>query len=282
MVSSKDKDSTTNADEQLLRDDILENYAPPGVIGVADDDPDGYIPLEKLEEGIDVVIPRWPDYAGSGEIDTLVVRLEQDDQVPVVITNVYPGPDIPLEFIIHFGPEHLLNDGVAYVSYQTSNNEGNPAYSDPRKLTIDHTAVPVNLPKVSFPSATLWNYLNCGTVPPIWEGVDVKVPPLTNFLVGDRCVVRWEGFYSLNASGPPIAGTFKEISRLIESEDIREGFQVLIEPFDPHIKPMEDKASAEVQYTIFRGTKPVGRSLPGVVKIDRVIPDSHEYLVCGP
>lgn len=260
--------------------EVLE-YDPPTVVGVDENDPDGYIPLELLQAGIEVRIPVWPFPSPPGEIDTLIVEMTRNGVVEFTSTTFHRNPITETEFFISIGPQYLIVDGVVEVTYTTKNFVGNPHPSYPRKLTIDHTPVPLNLAAVNFPAATLHGYLNCNTRPPIWEGVEIKVPPLPSFCrPGDTCAVEWVGYQSLNGSGPPINTTYKRINKLLTALEISNGFSVTIEPFRPHLEPMERNASAVANYTLYRGVRRIGASLKSVVKIDRIIPGESQP--CGP
>jgi len=259
-------------------------FETPKVVGVADPDvdPEGHIPPDLLLTGIEVVVPLWPQHAEEpGERDILTVRFEQVGQVPVEIVNVYEPADMKPEFLIPIGPEYLTHDGVGQLWYELLDTADNPAKSYKRLLTIDHVPVPDDLPKAVFVHATPWGYLNCDTVPPLWEGVTVKIPPLTGFLVGDRCEVFWRGFLSLNDSGPEVISARKTIIRpALSEQDILEGYEIVILPYDVHIKPMERSSSATVTYRVYRGTKLVGSSELASVKIDRI--RAGQELPCGP
>jgi len=256
----------------------------PRVVGVADPDidPAGYIPFELLLSGIEVVVPLWDEPAQeSGERDILTICFEQLGQPQVRVENIYEPADMQPEFIIPIGPEHLTRDGVGELWYELLDSADNPSNSRRRNLTIDHTPVPANLPEAEFEHANLHGYLNCGTVPPLWHGVTIRIPPLTGFYAGDRCEVTWRGYLSLNDSGPEVTSARKIITRpTLSEQDIREGFLLVVEPYDTHIKPMVRNASATVVYRIYRGTKLVGMSKTAGVKIDRILPG--EELPCGP
>lgn len=260
--------------------DILV-YDAPKVVGVADDDPEGHIPLELLLKGIEVKVPIWPVQSPDGKQDTLEVQLKRNDIVVFTFRASYTTPIAELEFIISIGPEHLVNDGVVEVSYTTFNYVGNSHSSTPRKLTIDHAPVPLDLAEVDFP-AVRDGYLNCHAVPRIWNGIEVKLPPLPDFCrIGDRCAVEWIGYLSPNGSGLPINSTYKVINKRISSvQEISHGFSVTIEPFVPHIEPMQDRASALANYTLYRGSRKIGASVKALVRIDRLVPG--EPLPCGP
>ncbi|WP_454868302.1 hypothetical protein [Pseudomonas farris] len=254
----------------------------PKVIGVADDDSEGHIPLELLLTGIDVVVPLWPEPAKDpGERDVLKVRFEQFGQLPVNIEKTYLPADMKPEFIIHIAPEYLQNNGVGELWYELRDSADNPSFSFRRKLTINHTPVPSDLEEANFPHVNDEGYLNCSTKPPLWEGVTVKIPALLGFNVGDRCEVLWRGYSSLNGSGPELVEARKTVIRpALSDSDIQNGYFVVIEPYAIHIKPMVDKDSATVEYRVYRGMRLVGISKIALVKIDRVIPG--EILPCGP
>ncbi|MCG6574459.1 hypothetical protein EGM97_07045 [Pseudomonas sp. AF32] len=259
----------------------VQEYDSPTVVGVDENDPDGYIPLDLLQTGIEVRIPVWPLQSPPGNTDTLIVEIKRNGIVEFSSTTHYPTPISETEFFISVGPQYLITDGVVEVSYTTRNYLGNPHPSFPRTLTIDHTPIPLDLTEVEFPAANLFGYLNCATQPPIWQGVEVKVPPLPGFCrPGDTCAVEWIGYQSLNGSGPPIAATYKRVDTLLTALEITHGFSVTIEPFRPHLEPMIDKASALANYTLYRGSRRIGASVKRAVKIDRMIPGESQP--CGP
>lgn len=258
-------------------------YDPPKVIGVADPDvdPAGHIPFELLARGIDVVVKLWDNPAKEdGERDILRVYFEQPGQPLVMIENIYYPADIKPEFIIHIGPEYLKVNGPGNLWYVQFNTADNPAPSFRRTLTIDHSPIIKDLPEAGFPDANGWGYINCQTDPPMWDGIKVKIPPLKGFEVGDRCEIVWRAYISPNGSSIQFRRAYKKIERLaISDQDIKEGFVVVIEPYDVHIKPMEDKASALVNYIMYRGSKKLGQSTTALLRVDRVIPGNG---LCGP
>ncbi|UZE09245.1 hypothetical protein [Pseudomonas sp. B21-053] len=256
-------------------------YDAPTVIGVDENDPEGYIPLELLQSGIEVRVPIWPMPALPGQTDTLTVWLRRNGVVVFTSTTRHLGPITELEFLIPIGPQYLINDGVVEVLYETRNHFGNPHPSLPRKLTIDHIPIPQDLPGVTFPKATLHGYFNCNTVPPIWMGIEVKVPSLPSFCrVGDTCRVEWNGYLGLVGKEPAIAGTYKRIDKqLLSDQEIRNGFSVTVEPYVPHIEPMRADASAFANYSLYRTGRKIGASIRVLVKIDRKISGGG---FCGP
>ncbi|WP_146013108.1 MULTISPECIES: hypothetical protein [unclassified Pseudomonas] len=255
-------------------------YDAPKIEGMSDNDV--LIPSDLLKNGMNVVIPVWPQQSPNGQKDTLNVRLTRNGIEEFKSTTQYTTPITLPEIIIHIGSEYLVNDGDVVLLYDTLNYLNNPHPSLPRPLTIDHTPVPVDLVRPGFPKANIWGEFNCYTQPAIWFGVEVKVPPLPTFSkIGDTCTVEWFGYLSPNASGTVIPGTYKKIDKpILTNQEIALGFSVTVEPYVPHIEPMEKNASAMARYSIYRGSKLIGSSLDGVVKIDRYPAGSNQP--CGP
>jgi len=244
----------------------------PTVEGVDPDDPDGHIPVEYLASGIVVVVPLWPNPAGPGRTDSLQVKLRRGTPNDFDETTKYNGPVTQPEFRIPIAPSYLQGDGDAYVYYIYRNFADNPLDSFERKLTIDHGRIIADLDEAKFPQADeLTGYINCNSVPPMWNGINVVIPPLLPFRINDVCEMEWLGYLSANGSGSPVSVTRKVVRKRISTEaERREGFTLTVEPFVPHIEPMKERASAAVVYTIFRGAKRVGVSKRSVVKVDRV------------
>ncbi|CEL29491.1 hypothetical protein [Pseudomonas fluorescens] len=260
------------------------DFKPPSVNGVEDPDldPDGYIPLDLLLAGIEVVVPLWPSHAtGPDDRDLLTVYFDQPGQPLIKIENIYKAADIKPQFVIPINASHLQVNGQGKLWYELLDTADHRSKSEPRTLTIDHAPVPMTLTPPGFLYLNLNGYLNCFTQPPIWDGIFVTVPPLTGFNPGDRLELQWRGYSSLNGSGAEYVRARKKIVKpALSDEDIRQGFKVIVAPYDVHIKPMAKNSSAVVRYRILRGRRLVGVSKIGVAKIDRKLP-GHD-LLCGP
>ncbi|MDR6924125.1 hypothetical protein [Pseudomonas sp. BE134] len=257
----------------------VHDYDAPEVVGVDVNDPEGQVPIELITKGLEVIVKRWENFPDKPpRKDRLRVAWEFAGTKTWVFDElIYPVP--PERMFIKIDPGLLTEDGVAYVSYEVWLEDINVIHSAKRKLTID--SAPVDLLEPEFPSAD-GGYLNCSTDnPPLWEGVRVKVPPDPDFARGDVLIVHWDGYKSLNGSGPPIANTYKKIRKtIVTQEELDKGVEVLIEPFVPHIEPMIDNASALARYSLERNGQIKRRSKVGLVRIDRIIPG--EWDVCGP
>lgn len=239
------------------------------VEGVDDSDVNGHVPFDLLQKGTRIIIPLWPDF---GVKDELWVMWRQDGVETRIFFEIYDPPASTPFIYFPLTPQQMSASGEALIYYRIwKRGGGNPDDSPERKLTIDHTPLLV-LDEPRFPHATLWGYLNNKTIPPLVQGVTVIVPPTINkALPNDRAEVQWQGYYSLNGSGPPVAGTLGSWNKTLSQTDISNGYTVII-PFDPHVRLLVDNDSALVVYRLFRGGRLIGESKKGLVKIDRVTP----------
>lgn len=243
--------------------------APLRVEGVDDSDFNGHVPLDLLQKGTRIIIPLWAD---PGLKDELWVMWRQNGVETRIFFEIYDPPASDPFIYIPLTPRQMSISGEAFIYYKIwKRGGGNPDDSPERKLTIDHTPLLV-LDEPRFPNATLWGYLNNKTFPPLLQGVTVIVPPTINVaLPGYRAEVQWQGYDSLNGSGPPVAGTFGSWNKTLSQTDISNGYTLII-PFDPHVRLLVDNDSALVDWRLFRGDRLIGESKKGLVKIDRVTP----------
>ncbi|MFW9266624.1 hypothetical protein ACLK1G_05425 [Pseudomonas sp. NR3] len=249
--------------------------------GVSELDPEGHIPLEQLTNGTTGRITRWADFPGQPGIYTeLTVYWRQPINSPTetnIFINRYYQVDDRREFTFPITPQMMNVDGTAEIRYLLEHSaNGNFDPSPIRKLTIDHAPAPT-MAEPKFPDATLWGYLNCTTPVPVWQKVRVQVLADPIFQDRDECVLEWQGFGSLNGSGPALTPVhqFRKVMTLVEAAN---GFVIDV-PFDPYVRPMVNNHSAIAQYVIYRGGAPIGKSKKGLVKIDRIIPGETEP--CG-
>ncbi|MGH8425626.1 MAG: hypothetical protein ACRER3_25255, partial [Pseudomonas fluorescens] len=184
----------------------------------------------------------------------------------------YPNPlNVPFLYF-DLTPQHLLNDGVAFLYYKIWKGSGGTDDPSPqRQLTVDHTPL-MKLPEPNFPHATLWGYLNNSTKPPLTSGATVRVPAFTNIAVlGDIARIHWRGYSTLNGSGPEVPGTYGVWDRPLSATDITNGFDRVVS-YLPHMRSLFDNDSAVVVCQLLRGGRLVAESSKALVKIDQVTP----------
>ncbi|MGV8888064.1 MAG: hypothetical protein ACOH2P_08465 [Pseudomonas sp.] len=244
---------------------------------------DGLLPPEASIVGAKLLISMWDAPSvipGNG--DLLEIWVLEPGAAPETLfySHRFPVPvTIPAFFLLP--AQYLQREGEISLRYGvTAEDTGNTDTSLPQRFTVKR-AIPVNLAEPTFPSATLWGYLNCSSSPKLWEAVIVHVPAQSGrFVLDDECTLDWEGFTSLNGVGS-IPGTALQLTKKLTQEEASSGFYFRLESdkYEQHIKPMEKNASAVVQYTLYRNGVGLGKSSPGLVKIDRSIPGES---ACGP
>jgi hypothetical protein len=236
------------------------------VEGVDDNDLEGHVSRDILQLGTKIVIPYWPAPEPKDELWIIWV---QNGQETNLYEKLYPVPLSDVFLYFDLTPQHLKNDGVAHLYYKIWKASGGIDDPSPkRQLTIDHTPL-IILDEPSFPQANDWGYLNNRSDPPMTSGATIRVPSLTNIaLPGDQAKVQWQGYSSLNGSGPPVPGTFGVWERTLQVQDIANGFDLVV-PFESYISRLFNNDSAVVVYQIFQGGRLVAESSEGVVKIDR-------------
>lgn len=242
--------------------------SPLSVEGIDDSDLDGYVPRNILLNGTRIIIPYWPD---PQPMDELWVELSQGGTDNRLHEAFYSPPQSTYLYV-DLTPADLKTDGVAFLSYQVWKASG--GISDPspkRKLTIDHSPTVV-LDEPTFPHATIWGYLNNKTIPSLTLGATVLIPTANGpAKVGDKAKLYWQGYSSLNGSGPPVPGTYGDWEIELEQKHMT-GHWLHVVPFEPNIRPLIDNDSAITYWQLFKGGRLFGESQKGLVKIDRVTP----------
>ncbi|PKA73211.1 hypothetical protein ATI02_6333 [Pseudomonas baetica] len=263
---------TTNVAGRRGTDSIgVFDYDSPIVIEV---DANGVILPVAHQNGLTVIVPRWPFPAPVGSANLLNIYLNEDE----VFQQNYPSPLTEPDYRPIIAPEFFAVDGTYRLHYETI-TDGNIAYSGDRVLSVRRTP-PVVLIKPVFPSANLWGYLNCKSTPKLWEVVIVRipVPKLVDWIENDELRLEWAGYASLNGSGPALF--IHELKKVLTPQEVVAGYDFWIDDYVQYVKPLEKNASALAIYSIYRNGVLIAKSSPGLVKVDRLEP-GEEYS-CGP
>lgn len=251
---------------------------------VDDVPPSGQVPASILMNGGQARVPLWPIYADQiGKVDRLVVYWRRDGTTTTVYDQNKPGPIMETEFVIPL-PVHLwAGDGVAYLYYRARPIQpiGNWFTSLDTELFIDHSVIPLpRLEDVDFLYTTN-GYLNCGTTPPIWDGVFIRIP-YQGFLEGDECVLTWRAYRTLNPTPESYIdgteGVFTHELTKAEAEN-PDGFVLPPIPWVNHLEPLI-YGCGMAQYKIRSAGVFIGESELKRVKVDRYLPG--ETGPCGP
>ncbi|MFS2096713.1 hypothetical protein ACCC96_27310 [Pseudomonas sp. Pseusp11] len=247
---------------------------------------DTVLPPDAHLNGVTLRIPPWPAPSvkpGNGDLLEIWILEPGATAETLFYSNRFPVP-VMFPTSVPLPAQYLQLDGEIILTYRvTAEDTGNPDSSLPQHFIV-RREIPVNLTEPRFPSATLWGYLNCSSQPKLWEAVLVRVPAQPGrFAENDECVLDWEGFTSLNGSGP-IPNTAlrltKKLTRDEASSELGFDFKLESDKYEQYIKPMEKNASALARYTLYRNGIALGKSPQGLVKIDRGVPG--ESISCGP
>ncbi|MGE7962986.1 hypothetical protein ACQKPC_11505 [Pseudomonas sp. NPDC089918] len=245
---------------------------------------DGVLPPAASTDGARLLIPMWAAPSiEDGKSDLLEIWVTEPGATTETrfYSNFFPVPvTIPPFFLLP--AQYLQRDGDIVLRYRvTIGDNGNEDTSLPQTFIV-RRPVPINLEEPTFPSATLWGYLNCNSTPKLWEElwIGVEAQP-GRFEAGDVCVLDWEGFDSLNGT-KPIPGTKLQVRKVLTKTQADNGTFFILgsDKYEQYIKPMERNSSALASYTLYRNGIPLGRSESALVKIDRVIPGSSQ--TCSP
>ncbi|NWB87214.1 hypothetical protein [Pseudomonas gingeri] len=178
------------------------------------------------------------------------------------------------------------------VIAQDKNNRALPVYyltdngvnqQQARVTDVDVSIVLLaGLMEPEFPDANLNGYLNCCSVPRLWQGITVHVPGTADgnphLAGGDVIELTWQGSRGLNGTDP-IPGVTDVFSRTLSDNEARDGFDVVVLPYDRLIEPMVHNDSGVAQYRLLKANGGVGRSRSPFVKITRQMPGD---VICGP
>lgn len=162
------------------------------------------------------------------------------------------------------------------VVYVTDNGV-NQQLSRATQVSVDISFF-VGLKEPLFPSADLYGYLNCESVPKLWEGVTVRISGDSRFSALDRIELDWQGCRTLNG-GDPIPGTDATFTKILTAAEAADGFDIVVDDYEKLIKPMADNNSATAQYRLYKVGGGIGLSNMDFVKITRTMPSGE---LCGP
>lgn len=135
-----------------------------------------------------------------------------------------------------------------------------------------------DLKEVEFPHAGREGVLHCCSVPRLWDGVTVHIPPDPRFTDKDEITLFWQGCRGPNGSDP-IEGVYDEIVKELDPVSVVEGLDVVVEDYATLIAPMVNQGSALVRYVLNKRDGGIGKSRPEFVVINRTMPSGE---ICSP
>ncbi|MGP6460819.1 hypothetical protein [Pseudomonas parakoreensis] len=179
--------------------------------------------------------------------------------------------EIPWEYI-----EPDLQNSKLPVHYVTRNGVNDQLS---RVTEVDVSMVVFSdLKEVEFPHAGRERVLHCCSVPRLWDGVTVHIPPDPRFTDKDEITLFWQGCRGPNGSDP-IAGVYAEIIKELDPVSVVNGLEVVVDDYETLIAPMVNRGSALVRYVLNKRDGGIGRSRPEFVVINRTMPSGE---ICSP
>lgn len=214
-------------------------------------------------------VGKWLDlYWGDREDPVASYTVKPDDKPGQLVT--FTG--IPWKIVAE-----TPNNPTFPVSYRTSNGV-NEQLAPSQSVNI-HIVPPVKFPRLQFPHA-IEGWLNCQTVPSIWEGVHVRVDKHTAIEVDDELRMKWQGTLGF-AGDRPIDTTTEVFTEHWSAADEIQGYHDFVVPYIPYVQPMKDQAGASAEFTVWRNKTRIGSSAIRYVKIDRRL-SAPGPVFCGP
>lgn len=178
--------------------------------------------------------------------------------------------------------EQTPNNPAFPVRYRTSNGVNEQLAPD-QAVNINVTA-PVNFPQAEFVHVNSFGWLNCQTVPPLWDGVHVRVFKHAAIEINDEIRMHWQGTSGFAGSGP-IKETEGLFSQSWNGDDERLGYHDFVVDYRPYVEPIKNPtgegAGAYAEFTVWRLGMRVGTSRIRYVKIDRLFAHTPP-IYCGP
>jgi hypothetical protein len=175
---------------------------------------------------------------------------------PVAIYDPDPNNDNPGDIITFTVPwaEIAKEPGKTDlpVFYSLSFIAGGNTQRSPAQLVNVTGALPITFAPPEFPDAGETTgglpILNCSSFIGPDHHVRVQIPGNPGILVGGESVVtEWQGYDDFAGTNP--VGTPWTETRTITSEEAREGFELVVEPYDDHIEVVGPYGSVRVTYT---------------------------------
>ena len=177
------------------------------------------------------------------------------------------GTKIIFDYSIKWAVIEAVGNRTA-LFYYLSTNGVNQQQSANQQVVIDLTP-PIEFPKPTYPHADDRGFITCRTVPPIWQGLTIRVTPGIKLLPDDTLILGFVG----NLKYPdrePIKSTEHTITELWGTTQTSRDF--VITDYKNYLQPLKDFAGASAKYSVFRNGALIGRSKIGYAQVDRKHP----------
>lgn len=222
------------------------------------------------DRGLDArIVLRLYDNPKAGE----TLELHWGDHPTVVDSYRVMPTDQPgqqIEFTVSWAVIGSVGNGQAVPTWYWVSNGVNRQRS--RDTLVRVSVLPLEgLEQVSFPDASIYNYIACEDEP--WNGIRVKVPGNADLLeAGDEVVLSWQ--LSRGTLGnDPITEHVLFAPHTLTVEEARDGVILLMDRFVDLVLPLQlEDGSANVTYHLTKADGTSGFAPNKVLKISLVIP----------
>ena len=176
--------------------------------------------------------------------------------------------------------------------FYTTFNGVNEQSSTATPVILD-VVPPILADRADFISANPDYWLNCESLPPMWDHVPIKVPYHSTFKKDDVIIMDWTGYTELGGGGNVIPETKDTLMKTLTQADIDAaeadhalGYVLRQDKYETKIKPIKSPlanspgSSAIAVYVVKRGERVIATSRERPVKIDRKRTGTVNW--CGP
>lgn len=221
-------------------------------------------------------------YRGREVGDRVLMYFSDRNELPTGLPTLTSPPltsdsgrifvEVPSEVFTRFPGALWL-----FCFYRLADRAGNvnPAFSLVASARLQTSLPPVTYIRPSFPQSESHpnRYLTCSTLPPIWFGVEVHIPPDTNLLQGDLVTLRFQG-YAQYPDVNPDPNIVETLAHFWDEVADASGYNFWLRDVERLIRPLKKNAGGQASYMVSRGGTIIGRSASRYVQFDRVVPQS--------
>lgn len=206
---------------------------PANIVGITED---GYIPVQLLNEALQIRILRWANVEGGEEIQLFLEHLNTE----IVATIFVPEEDeegFDFEYLETSIPQKFLGQGRKTILYKIISESGDEYPSEPASVIIDLIA-----PTPAGPASLPDNYDDTITAENIVDnpnGIPLNIPPYLTMEAGDIVKVSFI---------PQNGKALIESPYTITEEDVAEG-KIIFSLSTTNIENTED-GSAQIFYNL--------------------------------
>ncbi len=207
-----------------------------------------------------------------------VLRLYCNGVGPVASYTVRAG-DVAGRVVSFSNLPWSVFEGIANARlpfYYTTDNGFNEQRSPDTEVNVNAVpAITVSVPKLLH--SLTKSYITCASS--AVDGVSWLIEPNPDVKLNDEIRFKWQGFSANNWSNPIEASQFNRTT-FWTAANIRQGWTVVVTPFETTLFPMRRFGSATAAYEVWRNGIQIGQSDVVRIRVDLTYAGSGSY--CGP